>query len=602
VGDGPLSGCRVIELAGLGPAPFAGMMLADLGAEVVRVDRPGSGMFAGLEPLDLLNRGKKSVLLDLKQPEAVRAVLAMAERADVFIEGYRPGVAERLGVGPADCLARNPRLVYGRMTGWGQDGPLAQLAGHDIAYIALTGALHAIGTAGGPPQIPLNIVGDFGGGGNYLVIGVLAALNEVRRSGRGQVVDAAIVDGTAHLLAMAHSMLASGTWSDERGVNLLDGGAPFYSVYEAADGRHMAVGALEGKFYAELLVRLGLDEDPRAQYDRARWPALRARIAEALAKRTQAEWADVFAASDACVAPVVSLREAAEHPHIKARGSIVEHGGVMQPAPAPRFSLTPATLGTPPPVPGQHTEEVLAAWGISQASASPASAAAEGASPASAGQEDRRAAVAELGAELRALADLATRTEVPAGVLRETARRLRELSPALRERIRSVTEPPSADDLRGGVRMFNPVTGAGNPLAPPLRIEVGEDGVEGRCTLGLAYEGPPMHGHGGVSAMLLDQVLGHASAATGSPGVTTDLSVRYLRTVPLDVPLRVWARVVGAVGRRTSVTGAITTVDEPDVPLVEAEARFLKLRPEQARRLFAGSASPDAADPRVAHD
>jgi alpha-methylacyl-CoA racemase len=592
VGDGPLSGCRVVELAGIGPAPFAGMMLADLGAEVVRVDRPGVGMFAALERFDLLNRGKKSVLLDLKQPWAVRAVLAMAERADVFIEGYRPGVAERLGVGPADCLARNPRLVYGRMTGWGQDGPLAQQAGHDIAYIALTGALHAIGAAGGPPQIPLNIVGDFGGGGNYLVIGVLAALNEVHRSGRGQVIDAAIVDGTAHLLAMAHSMLASGTWSDERGVNLLDGGAPFYSVYEASDGRHMAVGALEGKFYAELLAKLGLDEDPRAQYDRAQWPALRTRIAAAFAKRTQAEWTDIFAQSDACVAPVVSLREAAEHPHIKARGSIVEHGGLMQPVPAPRFSLTPAGLGTPPPVPGQDTEDVLAAWCVRPASVGP-----EDSSP-----DKRRAAVAELGAELRALADLATRTEVPAGVLRETARRLRELSPALRERTRDLTEPPSADNLRGGVRMFNPVTGAGNPLAPPLRIEVGEDGVEGRCTLGLAYEGPPMHGHGGVSAMLLDQVLGHASAATGSPGVTTDLSVRYRRPVPLDVPLRVWARMVEAAGRRTSVVGAITTVDEPDVPLVEAEARFLKLRPDQASRLFGASASPDAADPDVAHD
>jgi alpha-methylacyl-CoA racemase len=577
----------VLELAGLGPAPFAGMMLADLGAEVIRVDRPArGGLLAGLERFDLLNRGKKSVLLDLKEPAAARAVLAMAERADVLIEGYRPGVAERLGLGPADCLARNPRLVYGRMTGWGQDGPLAQQAGHDIAYIALTGALHAIGPAGGPPQIPLNIIGDFGGGGNYLVIGVLAALHEVQRSGRGQVVDAAIVDGTAHMLAMAHSMLASGTWSDERGVNLLDGGAPFYSVYETADARHMAVGALEGKFYAELLAKLGLDEDPGAQYDQARWPALRTRIAAAFAGRTQAEWTDVFARSDACVAPVVSLREAAEHPHIKARGTLVERGGMLQPAPAPRFSLTPTALSTPPPVPGQDTEHALAAWGVGEAS------------PA----DDRRAAVAELGAELRVLTDLVIRTEVPAGVLRESARRLREISPALRERTRGVAEPASADDLRGGVRMFNPVIGAGNPLAPPLRIEITGNGAEARCTLGPAYEGPPMHVHGGVSAMLLDQVFGHASAATGKPGVTTELSVRYRRPVPLDVPLRIWARVVEADGRRTSVVGGITTADEPDVPLVEADARFLKMRFDQARRLFAGLASPDAAGPEAAHD
>jgi alpha-methylacyl-CoA racemase len=596
VGDGPLSGCRVVELAGLGPAPFAGMMLADLGAEVVRVDRPGrGGLLAGLERFDLLNRGKKSVLLDLKQPGAVRTVLAMAERADVLIEGYRPGVAERLGVGPADCLARNPRLVYGRMTGWGQEGPLAQRAGHDIAYIALTGALHAIGAAGGPPQIPMNIVGDFGGGGNYLVIGVLAALAEARGSGRGQVVDAAIVDGTAHLLAMAHSMLATGTWSDERGVNLLDGGAPFYSVYETADGRHMAVGALEGKFYAELLARLGLDEDPAGQYDRAGWPALRTRIAAVFAKRTQAEWTEVFASSDACVAPVLSLREAAEHPHIRARGTILERDGRLQPGPAPRFSRTRAALGAPPPAPGQDTEEVLAAWGVG---------AEAGGLPEDLDDhlDDRRAAVAELGAELRALADLATRTEAPAAVLRQAARRLRELAPALRGRTRTVAEPASVDNLRGGVRMFNPVIGAGNPLAPPLRVEHGADGAEGRCTLGQVYEGPPMHVHGCVSAMLLDQVLGHASAATGSPGVTTELSVRYRRPVPLGVPIRVWARVVEASGRRTSVAGAITTADEPDVPLVEADARFLKLRLDQARRLFTGWAGPDAANPDVAHD
>ncbi|MFI6455738.1 CaiB/BaiF CoA transferase family protein [Streptosporangium amethystogenes] len=365
---GPLSGVKVLELAGIGPAPFAGMALADLGAEVVRVDRPGgSGFFPGAEHLDLLNRGKKSVLLDLKRPEAVEAVLAMVAEADVLIEGYRPGVAERLGLGPDACHARNPRLVYGRMTGWGQDGPLAQTAGHDIGYIALTGALHAIGEAGGPPQIPLNLVGDFGGGGNYLVIGVLAALREADRSGRGQVVDAAIVDGTAHLLAGTHMIMAAGAWVDERGANLLDGGAPFYSVYETSDGRHMAVGALEPKFYVELLTALGLDEDPRKQHDRSRWPELRARIATAFAGRSQAEWSAIFTGSDACVAPVMSLREAADHPHIRARGSIVEHDGLLQPAPAPRFSLTPTALGTPPPVPGRHTVEVLDAWGVDAA-------------------------------------------------------------------------------------------------------------------------------------------------------------------------------------------------------------------------------------------
>jgi alpha-methylacyl-CoA racemase len=359
---GPLTGCRVVELAGIGPGPFAGMILADLGAEVVRIDRPGGvGVLPGA---DLLGRGKKSVLLDLKKPEDAETALALVARADVLIEGYRPGVTERLGLGPAQCLARNPRLVYGRMTGWGQDGPMAGSAGHDIAYIALTGALHAIGEAGGPPQIPLNLLGDFGGGGTYLVIGVLAALLAVRGGAPGQVVDAAIVDGTASLLAMTHGLLAAGIWADERGANLLDGGAPFYSVYATSDGRHMAAGALEAKFYAELLARLDLDEDPARQHDRTRWPALREKIAAAFARRTQAEWAEVFAGSDACVAPVLSLREAAEHPHIKARGTIVTRDGVMQPAPAPRFSMTPATLGGGPPKPGEHTEEVLRDWGI----------------------------------------------------------------------------------------------------------------------------------------------------------------------------------------------------------------------------------------------
>jgi alpha-methylacyl-CoA racemase len=365
---GPLAGCRVVELAGIGPGPFAGMILADLGAEVVRVDRPGGDvLFAGAERFDLLNRGKKSVLLDLKRPADVRTALDLIARADVLIEGYRPGVTERLGVGPHECLARNPALVYGRMTGWGQDGPLADRAGHDIAYIAVTGALHAIGEAGGPPQIPLNLLGDFGGGGAYLVIGILAALWAVGHGAPGQVVDAAIVDGTAHLLALTHGLLAAGGWTDERGVNLLDGGAPFYSIYATSDGRHMAVGALEGKFYAELLDRLGLDEDPARQHDRAAWPALRERIAAEFAKQTQAEWSEIFAGSDACVAPVLSLREAAGHPHMQARGSLITRDGILQPAPAPRFSATPTELGGRPPVPGEHTEEVLRTWGVSRA-------------------------------------------------------------------------------------------------------------------------------------------------------------------------------------------------------------------------------------------
>jgi alpha-methylacyl-CoA racemase len=370
---GPLSGCRVVELAGIGPGPFAGMILADLGAEVVRVDRPAAGERARAERFDVLGRGKKSVVLDLKRPEAAAAVLDLVAGADALIEGYRPGVTERLGLGPAECLARNPRLVYGRMTGWGQDGPLAQQAGHDIAYIALTGALHAIGEQGGPPQIPLNLLGDFGGGSTYLVIGVLAALWAVRSGAPGQVVDAAIVDGAAHLLAMTHGMLAAGAWADERGVNLLDGGAPFYAVYATADGRHMAVGALEPKFYAEFLARLGLDEDPARQHDRNGWAALRGRIAGAFATRTQAEWTQVFSGSDACVAPVLGLREAADHPHMAARGTFVSRDGVLQPAPAPRFSATQAAPVAPPPAPGQDDPAAIAArWRAEAAAAEPA--------------------------------------------------------------------------------------------------------------------------------------------------------------------------------------------------------------------------------------
>jgi alpha-methylacyl-CoA racemase len=363
--EGPLQGVRVLEIGGVGPGPFAGMILADMGADVVRVERfDVPGLFPD-PSRDLLNRGKRSVALDLKHHEAVAAVLTMAERADVLIEGYRPGVAERLGIGPGECHARNRRLVYGRMTGWGQDGPLAQRAGHDIGYIALTGALHAIGDTGGPPQIPLNVVGDFGGGGTYLVMGVLAAMWEAARTGEGRVVDAAIVDGTSHLLSAVHALLNTDAWTDERGVNMLDGGAPFYAVYETSDGRHMAVGAIEPAFYALLLGHLGLDGvDPADQHRRDTWPGTRQAIAEAFAGGSQGEWAELFGPTDACVTPVLSLREAAAHPHLRERGTVVLRDGVVQAGPAPRFSGMSNTAEAAPPRPGQHTRDVLVEHGV----------------------------------------------------------------------------------------------------------------------------------------------------------------------------------------------------------------------------------------------
>ena len=359
---GPLEGVKVVELAGIGPAPFACMMLAELGAEVLRVDRPGGSVSLGPPELDLLNRGRRSVALDLKKPDAVDVVRRLVAQADVLVEGFRPGVAERLGLGPADCQAINPRLVYGRMTGWGQDGPLAQTAGHDIDYLALSGALHLIGRAGGPPQVPANLLGDFAGGSLYLVIGVLAALNEAQRSGRGQVVDAAIVDGSAHLTTMLLGALAAGAWQQERGTNLLDTGAPFYDVYETADGKYVAVGALEPQFYAELIDKLALDAPDRN--DPAQWPELRKVLSETFTQRTQAEWTELFDGSDACVTPVLPL--AADHPHLVARGTFVDHHGVRQAAPAPRFDRTPTSLDRPPARPGEHTREALADWGITE--------------------------------------------------------------------------------------------------------------------------------------------------------------------------------------------------------------------------------------------
>ena len=375
---GPLAGVRVVELAGIGPAPFAAMLLADLGADVIRVDRPGEpSLPVPLPPeSDLLRRGRPSVALDLKHPDGLATTLDLVEQADVLLEGYRPGVAERLGLGPDDCLARNPRLVYGRMTGWGQDGPLAHSAGHDIGYVAVTGALHAIGRAGGPPQVPVNLVGDFGGGALYLVVGVLAALLEARTSGCGQVVDAAIVDGTAHLSSLVVGLASAGLWSDRRGTNLLDTGAPFYDVYETSDGGWLAVGPLEPAFYAELLHLLDLTDAAPDRLDPAQWPALRTLLADAFRTRTRDAWTAVFEGTDACVEPVLSYAEAPAHPHLAARGTYVEHHGIVQPAPAPRFSRTPAVLGAPPSTPGADTRAALAAWGVDDVDALIASGAA----------------------------------------------------------------------------------------------------------------------------------------------------------------------------------------------------------------------------------
>ncbi|MFF4242903.1 CaiB/BaiF CoA transferase family protein [Streptomyces sp. NPDC001822] len=363
--QGPLTGVRVVELAGIGPGPFAAMLLADLGADVVRVDRPG-GSVLGIDPaFDLTNRNKRSVLVDLKAEDGPARVLDLAERADVLIEGYRPGVAERLGVGPDACLARNPRLVYGRMTGWGQDGPLADRAGHDIAYIALSGTLSMIGGPGGPPTVPANLVGDYAGGSLYLVVGVLAALQHARTpGGTGQVVDAAIVDGAAHLATMIHGMLAAGGWQDRRGANLLDGGCPFYGCYETSDGQYMAVGPLEPRFYDEFATLLELGDDAPDRDDLGQWEALRARVADRFGTRTRAEWTEVFEGTDACTAPVLSLREAPGHPHLAARATYVEHGGLTQPAPAPRFSVTPGSVRSGPALPGADTEAVAQDWDL----------------------------------------------------------------------------------------------------------------------------------------------------------------------------------------------------------------------------------------------
>lgn len=363
-GTGPLQGIKVVEIAGIGPSPHACMLLADLGADVIRVERPGGQLLTGGSH-DLLNRGRPSVALNLKDPEAVATVLDLVEQADVLIEGMRPGVAERLGFGPDACHERNPRLVYGRMTGWGQDGPWSQAAGHDMNYIAITGSLYGLGQVPEKPQFPANLVGDFGGGSTYLVIGILAALLEARTSGQGQVVDAAIVDGTASLNAMTTAFLAGGNFKEERAANLLDGGAPYYDIYETADGEHMSVGALEPQFYDVFVELLGIKDTAPDRFDPARAEELRELIAARFKERTRDEWAAVFDGTDACVAPILRMSEAPEHPHIKAREVFVEHHGIVQPQPAPRFSRTQATLGLPPaPGAGSHTREALTAWGI----------------------------------------------------------------------------------------------------------------------------------------------------------------------------------------------------------------------------------------------
>ena len=364
---GPLAGLRIVELAGIGPGPFCAMMLADMGADVIRVDCASfaaGGPDPGGVPQGILSRGKRSVGIDLKHPAGVETLLALVEESDGLLESYRPGVAERLGVGPEVCLGRNPRLVYGRMTGWGQTGPLAHTAGHDINYLGLSGLLAHLGPAGGPPVVPLPLIGDFAGGAMFLAFGLVCALLEASRSGRGQVVDAAVVDGAAVLGAIYHGLRAQGLWSEERGTNFNDGGSHYYNIYECGDGRHITLGSYEPRFYAELLRRTGLDDDPGLpdQQDVENWPVMKERFAALFRTRTQAQWCELLEDTDVCFAPVLSLTEAPLHPHNVARNTFVSPGGVTQPAPAPRFSRTPGAIRSGPAGPGEHTDEVLDGW------------------------------------------------------------------------------------------------------------------------------------------------------------------------------------------------------------------------------------------------
>jgi alpha-methylacyl-CoA racemase len=369
-GNGPLSGIRVVEIGSIGPGPFCAMVLADLGADALRVDRASGGGLVGPSSdhlTELLNRGRRSIAVDLKHPEGPEVVLRLVERADVLIEGFRPGVTERLGIGPEQCRERNPRLVYGRMTGYGQDGPMAQAVGHDLNYIALSGVLGMIGRRGQPPTPPLSLVGDFGGGGLMLALGILAALVERERSGLGQVIDASMVEGSALLATPFFGSSQTGAWSSERGTNIVDSGAPFYDIYETADGRWLSVAAMEPHFYSALLEILGLtSEDLPDQHDRARWPELKSRFAEIIRARTRDQWCAAAEGVEACVAPVLGVDEVEADPHLTARRAFVRHEGLLQPAPAPRFSRTPAALSRRPPLPGEHTAEALSDWGFGE--------------------------------------------------------------------------------------------------------------------------------------------------------------------------------------------------------------------------------------------
>lgn len=368
---GPLSGLKIIEVAGIGPAPFAAMMLADMGADVIRIDRSAlvSGGDPDTPPADIFNRGRRSLAVDLKSPDGVAMLLDLVEQSDALIEGFRPGVAERLGFGPDVCRERNPKLVFGRMTGWGQDGPYAPTAGHDINYIALAGVLEHLGRAGDKPTPPINLVGDFGGGGMLLAFGVVCGLLEAQRSGQGQVVDAAMVDGSASLMTMMWAFKAMGIWEAERGTNMLDTGAHFYDTYECADGRFVSIGSIEPQFYAQLLQHTGLEkayaergEDLPHQMDKARWGEMKERLAEIFATRTRDEWCELMEGTDVCFAPVLSMDEAAQHPHNVERGTFIDVAGITQPAPAPRFERTPGAVQRPPAHAGQHTDEILTEW------------------------------------------------------------------------------------------------------------------------------------------------------------------------------------------------------------------------------------------------
>lgn len=364
MGNGPLSGLKVVEFAGIGPGPFCGMLLSDLGADVVRIDRKGPGRSS---PADITARGRRSIALDLKKPESVEACLKLMESADALIEGFRPGVMERLGLGPDVALKRNPKLVFGRMTGWGQTGPYAKAAGHDMNYIAITGALHAIGTDDKPVP-PLNLVGDFGGGALYLAFGLLAGVIHARATGEGQVIDCAMSDGAASLMAMFYGFKAAGIWKDERRANMLDGGAHFYDTYQCSDGKWISIGSIEPQFYALLLEKTGITDPEFAdQMNRDKWPSLKAKLAKVLKTKSQAEWCAIMDATDICFAPVLTLDEAPRHAHNAARETFVTLDGVVQPAPAPRFSATPGKIQGPPPKIGGHNEAALADWGFSEA-------------------------------------------------------------------------------------------------------------------------------------------------------------------------------------------------------------------------------------------